>query len=249
MMTTGSRRVSGTATGAATGDQATLRMKIGGMSCSFCTNTIRKAYERVDGVHEFGVSLAHEEGLVRYDPRLVGADELRRTLEQVGYTYRDPDKVRSFEEDERELRTSRNRLLVAASFAGLTLVLMFLGMEPFVTVLSHPVLVWVMFALALGTMFGTAWFVKRMAWASLRRGILNQHVLLEFGAFAGLVGGVLGLFVSDEFPAGHFFAVAVRRQPAPPRPRQAPIRARGAGREQHQREHHRGGRPALKEAG
>ncbi len=188
---------------------ATYRMKIGGMSCSFCTSTIRKAYERMDGVHEVGVSLAHEEGLIRYDPAKVSEEELRRTLEQVGYTYRDPEKVRSFEEEEAELRRSRNRLVVAGVFTGITAVLMVLGMEPFWTVLEHPFLMWVMFALALETMFVTAWFVKKMAWASLRRGILNQHVLLEFGAFAGLVGGLLGLFVSPQFPAGHFFAVSV----------------------------------------
>lgn len=190
------------------GRQASYRMKIGGMSCSFCTSTIRKAYERMDGVHDVGVSLAHEEGLVKYDPGKVTPEELRRTLEQVGYTYRDPDKVRSYEEEEAELTTSRNRLVVAGAFSGLTAVLMVLGMDPFWTVLEHPFLPWVVFAVALETMFVTAWFVKRMAWASLRRGILNQHVLLEFGAFAGLLGGLLGLFVTPRFPAGHFFAVA-----------------------------------------
>jgi cation transport ATPase len=189
--------------------EAVFRAKIGGMSCSFCTNTIRKAYERMDGVHEVGVSLAHEEGLVRYDPAKLGEDELRRTLEQVGYTYRDPEKVRSFEEEEQELRTARGRLVVAGVFTAVTAVLMFFGMEPFFTVLEHPFLMWAVLALALETMFVTAWFVKKMAWASLWRGILNQHVLMEFGAFAGLVGGLLGLFISPEFPAGHFFAVAV----------------------------------------
>lgn len=51
--------------GTGTGRQASYRMKIGGMSCSFCTNTIRKAYSRMEGVHDVGVSLAHEEGLVK----------------------------------------------------------------------------------------------------------------------------------------------------------------------------------------
>jgi Cu+-exporting ATPase len=188
---------------------ATCRMKIGGMSCSFCTNTIRTAYARLDGVHDVGVSLAHEEALIKYDPAKLGEDQLRHTLEQIGFTYRDPDKVRSFEEEEQDLRIARNRLSVAAGFAGATAALMILGMEPFWTVLAHPLLKWTMFGLALVTMFGTAWFVKKMAWASLRRRILNQHVLLEFGAFAGLAGGMLGLFVSPEFPAGHFFAVSV----------------------------------------
>ncbi|GIU92080.1 MAG: hypothetical protein KatS3mg011_0986 [Acidimicrobiia bacterium] len=78
-------------------------MKIGGMSCSFCTSTIERAYARIDGVYEVGVSLAHEEGVIRYDPTRVTLDRLRRTLEEIGYTYRDPEKVRTFEEEAAEL--------------------------------------------------------------------------------------------------------------------------------------------------
>jgi heavy metal translocating P-type ATPase len=51
--------------------------------------------------------------------------------------------------------------------------------------------------------------VKEKAFQSLRRGIFNQHVLLEAGAFAGLLGGLLGLFVFPSFPTVHFFAVSV----------------------------------------
>jgi Cu+-exporting ATPase len=188
------------------GSQATLRMKIGGMSCSFCTNTIRRAYERVDGVHEVGVSLAHEEGLVKYDPAKVSEEQLRRVLTDVGYTLRDPDKVRSFEEEETELRHARNRLLVAATFTVISLLLMVFVM--WLGWVTLPLLPWIMLALALETMFVTGWFIKRMAWQSLRRGILNQHNLLEFAAFAGLAGGLLGLFVTPRFPAGEFFAVS-----------------------------------------
>jgi heavy metal translocating P-type ATPase len=49
-----------------------------------------------------------------------------------------------------------------------------------------------------------------MAFQSIRRGILNQHVLLEFGAFAGLIGGALGLVLNrPDYPTAPFFAVAV----------------------------------------
>ncbi|HWB71683.1 MAG TPA: heavy metal translocating P-type ATPase [Egibacteraceae bacterium] len=189
------------------GAEASFRMKIGGMSCSFCTSTVRKAYSRMDGVHDVGVSLAHEEGLVRYDPDRVTPDELRRTLEQIGYTYRDPDKVRSFEEEEAHLRAVRDRLLVAGAFTAATLLLMALGM--WLRWVHLPLLPWIMLTLALETMFVTGWFIKHMAFQSLRRRILNQHVLLEFAAFAGLAGGLLGLFVSPRFPAADFFAVSV----------------------------------------
>jgi len=69
---------------------------------------------------------------------------------------------------------------------------------------------WLVGALAAGLVFGVAQHILRMAVQALRRGILNQHVLLEAGAFAGLAGGVLGLaWGSPSFPTAPFFAVAV----------------------------------------
>jgi heavy metal translocating P-type ATPase len=65
-------------------------------------------------------------------------------------------------------------------------------------------------ALALVTMFGPGIYIKKKAYNSLRRGIFNQHVLLEAGAFAGLAGGFLGWFVFTGvgFPVVHFFVVS-----------------------------------------
>ena len=40
-----------------------LQVKIGGMSCSFCTETIRQAFDRMQGVEEVHISLSHEEGM------------------------------------------------------------------------------------------------------------------------------------------------------------------------------------------
>jgi len=67
---------------------------------------------------------------------------------------------------------------------------------------------WLMSALALVTMFGPGRHIQKKAWQSLKRGILNQYNLLEFGAFAGLIGGFIGFFVSN-FPIADFFAVSV----------------------------------------
>lgn len=69
---------------------------------------------------------------------------------------------------------------------------------------------WLAGALALFLIFGVGLHIVRMAGAALRRGILNQHVLVEFGAFAGLAGGVIGLVFSPAtYPTEAFFAVAV----------------------------------------
>ncbi|MBI1330934.1 MAG: heavy metal translocating P-type ATPase [Alphaproteobacteria bacterium] len=64
--------------------------------------------------------------------------------------------------------------------------------------------------LALILIFGIARHILFMAVQAFRRGILNQHVLLEAGAFAGLTGGVIGLAIhTSSYPTAPFFAVAV----------------------------------------
>ena len=69
---------------------------------------------------------------------------------------------------------------------------------------------WLVGMLAVVLVFGIARHTLYMAAQALRRGILNQHVLLEIGAFAGLVGGAIGLaFELPGYPTAPFFAVAV----------------------------------------
>jgi len=69
---------------------------------------------------------------------------------------------------------------------------------------------WLAAALAVAVVFFVARHILAMAWQSLRRGIVNQHVLLEAAAFAGLAGGVYGLAAGGpDFPTAPFFCVAV----------------------------------------
>jgi P-type Cu+ transporter len=69
---------------------------------------------------------------------------------------------------------------------------------------------WIAGALTLLLIFGVGPHILRMAVMALRRGILNQHVLVEFGAFAGLAGGIVGLMLhSPTYPTVAFFSVAV----------------------------------------
>lgn len=69
---------------------------------------------------------------------------------------------------------------------------------------------WLAGALAVLLIFGVGRHIVRMAFMALRRGILNQHVLVEFGAFAGLIGGAIGIaFDPPDFPTVAFFSVAV----------------------------------------
>ncbi|MEE8158397.1 MAG: heavy metal translocating P-type ATPase, partial [Dehalococcoidia bacterium] len=181
-----------------------LQVKIGGMQCSFCVESIHKAYARMDGVREVAVSLSHEEALIQYNPEKVTPTQLKDTLTSIGYTVRDPRKVLSYEEEQAEIRHHRDLLLWATGFMVVSLSLM----TPMWLGIQQPWFKWVMLGLALGMVFGVGWPILKMSWAALRRGILNQHVLMEFGAFGGLAGGAVGFF-RQPWPMADFMGAAV----------------------------------------
>ena len=233
---------------------ARFRARIGGLHCSLCTGTLEKALGRRPGVAKVAVSLTHEQALVEYDPAQVRPQELIDTLRDIGYSARDPAKVRPYEEEEAELVREGRRLLWGIAFSletisvlmsvagfwyvcaavGLSfLAIAYLLLRPKgqvaavagtaalaaltagtlaleVTGVIEPAVPWIVASFAVCMVFGLSRHILVMSVESLRRRILNQHVMLEAAAFAGLVGGVIGLVLRpDDHPTGPFFGVAV----------------------------------------
>lgn len=106
------------------------------------------------------------------------------------------------------LRSSGLWTAISAS-VGLTVMalgLLYLNLRGYLTHAAP----WLAAALAFALVFGVGRHILFMAYQALRRGILNQHVLLEIGAFAGVAGGVTGLILDRPgYPTAAFFAVAV----------------------------------------
>src|SRR3990172_3525507 len=98
-----------------------IQLKIGGMACSFCVASITKALGRMDGVRNVNVNLAHEETLIEFNPQVVTAGALQETLRELGYTIRDTNKVKAYEEQEAELLQQRRDLFFAAGLAMISL--------------------------------------------------------------------------------------------------------------------------------
>ena len=98
-----------------------IQLKIGGMACSFCVASITKALGRMDGVRKVNVNLAHEETLIEFNPDVVTAGALQETLRELGYTIRDTNKVKAYEEQEAELLQQRRDLFFAAGLAMISL--------------------------------------------------------------------------------------------------------------------------------
>ncbi len=195
-------------------DLATLQLKIGGMSCSFCANSIDKALSREKGVEEVHVSLAHEEALVRYRAADTTPAAIKRTLRALGFVIRDPSKVKAFEEQEKAARTER-RDLTSAAICAIVLFLAMSGMWLDLWQMEnwHT---WTAWTIATYVFLWNGRRIVGMAWGAAWRRITNQHVLLSAGAVGAYIGGVLGAPVPFldwygfvGFPPVDFFGVVV----------------------------------------
>ena len=196
---------------------ASLHYRVGGMHCSLCVRSIQRALSRLPGVEAVQVSIAHEEVLVRYNPTQLSPQRVCDTLTDLGYTVREPDRGTVFEEEERELARARRIALTMAVWVAAATLLM--GVQalhrlqsgasmanPAIPSLPWPALV--QGVLAVTAALGPARWVLRNAWQSVRRGILNDHVLAAAAALAGIAGGAWGLW-RGGLPAGAFFSASV----------------------------------------
>jgi len=88
------------------------QFNVGGMSCSFCApRASRKPTAGPGASRDVDVSLAHEEVPVRYDDGILSEVKVKDTLRDLGYTIRDPDKAKRYEQQQAELADGKRRLL------------------------------------------------------------------------------------------------------------------------------------------
>ena len=63
----------------------TLTLKIGGMTCGGCVNSVRKAVGAMEGIGSVEVSLERAEATVVYDPLLSSATAIKTTVRDAGF--------------------------------------------------------------------------------------------------------------------------------------------------------------------
>lgn len=60
-------------------------IKIGGMHCAGCINSIQKYVSDLDGVKKCEVNLAAEKAVLEFDPKSVSLDTIEKAIEEAGY--------------------------------------------------------------------------------------------------------------------------------------------------------------------
>ncbi|TDL23943.1 copper P-type ATPase CtaA [Rickenella mellea] len=175
-------------------DAVTLRVY--GMTCSSCTNTVESGLAGVPGINSVSVSLTTETAKIEFDHALIGPREMVERIEEMGF-----DAMLSDQEDATQLRSLtrtkeiqewRDRFRYAFAFA---LPVFFVGMvAPHISFL-HPI---VHYKINNGIYLGDVislilttpvqfWLGRKFyknAWKSLKHGSATMDVLVMLGTTA-----------------------------------------------------------------
>jgi P-type Cu+ transporter len=118
----------------------TIRLDVDGMTCAACVARVEKKLNRLDGV-EASVNLASESATVRFDPAVVGVDQLVAAVESAGYRAEPARRERELHDPWRR-RFAVSAVLTAPLVALMLPPLQFDGWEWLALALSTPVVWW-----------------------------------------------------------------------------------------------------------
>lgn len=96
-------------------------LKIGGMHCASCALNIETALKKTGGITSANVSFPLEQAKITYDPEIVSIPEIKKAIENVGYTASEKvDKTEADREQrarESEIKRQKTNLIIAVALA------------------------------------------------------------------------------------------------------------------------------------
>jgi Cu+-exporting ATPase len=173
---------------------------VGGMHCASCAATIEKSLKRVEGVKEASVNFAAEQAVVLFNRAETSLEELKATIEKAGYsvlserTYGRADAGTADEEDLRDMRNARRRMIFAWAFTVPVMAWMSLEMFFGIAWPNPGILTIIMLALAAPVVFWIGWPTQRSAFTSMIHGRANMDVLIALGTTVSFLTGIASLF-------------------------------------------------------
>ena len=171
-----------------------LTLPIEGMTCASCSNRVERFLNKADGVVAANVNLATEQATIRFDPLVVGRDELERAVEAAGYNVRPeaptaaaaPLDAAAEADAERRARETRQLFweAVAAISTGLAMMALTLWGTAFLSLAQINL---ILFVPATIVQFGLGRRFYDSAIKSARHGGANMSTLVVLGTSAAWI--------------------------------------------------------------
>jgi Cu+-exporting ATPase len=165
-----------------------LNLKLRGMSCASCANSIEQAILSVPGVVEGNVNFSSDRASVRYDPKQTNINIITQAVADIGYEAQVIPSDLAPEDDSENIRQRRQerdlqrRVLIGATLTVL-LVLGTLGhfnlrLPGALAELENP---WVQLALATPVQFWVGREFHQSAWKAFRHRTADMNTLISLG--------------------------------------------------------------------
>jgi P-type Cu+ transporter len=165
-----------------------LNLKLQGMSCASCANSIEKAILNVPGVVKGNVNFSTDRATISYDPIQTKIDTITKAVTDIGYeaqvipadlTPEDEPETRRQQRQERDLQ---RRVFIGGTLSFLlvlgTLSHFNLKLPPLLSSLENP---WVQLALAAPVQFWVGREFHRSAWRAFRHRTADMNTLISLG--------------------------------------------------------------------
>ncbi|AFY97167.1 cation transporter [Chamaesiphon minutus] len=165
-----------------------LNLKLRGMSCASCANSIEQAILSVPGVVEGNVNFSSDRASVRYDPKQTNINIITQAVVDIGYEAQIIPSDLAPEDDSENIRQRRQerdlqrRVLIGATLTVL-LVLGTLGhfnvrLPGALAELENP---WVQLVLATPVQFWVGKEFHQSAWKAFRHRTADMNTLISLG--------------------------------------------------------------------
>ncbi|UCG45548.1 MAG: copper ion binding protein, partial [Candidatus Bathyarchaeota archaeon] len=182
-------------------------LRIGGMTCASCAQTVEGVLRKTKGIKEANVNLATEKATLTYNPTEIKYEGIKNIIENAGYQVlgREDQRVRYEEEEARELQifaTAKRRVLIAWMFTIPIMVWMIPEMIFGISWPNATVFNLGMIAFAIPVLFYPGWNTYRSSAKAVTHFTANMDVLIMLGTLTSFLTGPLSFFTAIANYAG-----------------------------------------------
>ncbi|MEN6610224.1 MAG: heavy metal translocating P-type ATPase [Methanoregulaceae archaeon] len=167
-------------------------IKVGGMMCATCVETIETVLRELPGVRKATVNLATEKAYVTFNPSLSTLADMKAAIEDAGYQYLGVSGELSEDAErkirEQDLREKFRRFTVGFVVSILLMILMYVPGIP-MTPMSYLMLI-----IATPVFVYVAYPIFRAAGTALSHRSLNMDVMYAMGTGVAFGASILGTF-------------------------------------------------------
>lgn len=168
-------------------------IRVGGMHCAMCVNTVEKSLKNLDGTIDVVVNLATEKAAVTYDPTLVDINKIKKAVEDSGYQFlgisEEVDEKKEEILRQKELNAKKIKFIIGF-IVGIPLMILMYIPGHHIRFPMH----YLIFAISTPTFIYISAPIFKAGFQALKNKSLNMDVMYSMGIGVAYIASVMGTF-------------------------------------------------------